>query len=151
MAREVTDLLDIAMDREIVSEAFYTAYQKRTQDPGAIKLMQELAQEELKHYQWIKNLKDTGQASHDWHQQKLPDLKISEYLMDINITEGAGLQDVITVAIKREQSSVEFYININQMTENKAVRQLCEKLIQAERNHKAKLEIFYEGLFYQEN
>ncbi len=32
---ELTELLDIAMDREIVSQAFYIAGQKKTQDPGA--------------------------------------------------------------------------------------------------------------------
>jgi rubrerythrin len=54
MIDELTNLLDIAMDREIVSQSFYLAGQKKTQDAGAIQLMKELADQELRHFQWIK-------------------------------------------------------------------------------------------------
>jgi rubrerythrin len=151
MATETRDLLDIALDREIVSEAFYIAGQKKTTDPGAIQLMRELAEEEAKHYRWIKNLKDRGSEKETRNSKKLPDLMIGEYLTDARISEGAGLQEVITTALKRELSSVEFYTKIKMDMGTRAGKQLCQRLVQAERNHKAKLEIFYDDLFNQED
>jgi len=54
MSDELTDLLDAAMYKEIASQAFYVAGQNKTQDPAAKALMKELAEEELKHLQWLK-------------------------------------------------------------------------------------------------
>ncbi len=151
MATETGDLLNIAIDREIVSEAFYVASQKKTTDPGAIQLMKELAEEESRHYLWIKNLKDQGSEKENRLPKKIPNLMISEYLTDAKISEGAGLQEVITTAMKRELASVEFYNEMKSSMSTEAGKQLCERLVHAERNHKAKLEIFYDDLFNQED
>jgi rubrerythrin len=151
MINELTELLDIAIDREIASEAFYVASQKKTADQGAIELMQELAREEAKHYQWIKGLKGKAVSTQSWHPEKVPDLMVSEYLIDTPISDSAMLQDVITAAMKREQYSMEFYSKMKHLSEDRPVKQLCERLMQEERNHKMKLEIFYDDLFYKEN
>ena len=49
MLDELTELLDKVIYKEIVSQAFYVAGQSKTQDPGVRALMEELAQEELRH------------------------------------------------------------------------------------------------------
>lgn len=151
MIDELTSLLNIAIDREIVSQAFYIAGQKKTEDPGAIELMKELAQEELNHYQWIRDFKEKGPTVKDWHPKRIQDLRISEYLADTNLSEGVGLQEVITAAIKREQYSMQFYSDMRQAVKNESARQLCARLVHEELNHKMKLETFYDDLFYQEN
>jgi rubrerythrin len=151
MVNELKDLLDIALDREIVSEAFYIASQKKTRDPGAVELMRSLAREEASHSQWIKKLKEKSPEGKDWHPEKLTDLMISEYLVDIHLAEEAGLQDVITAAMKREQYSFEFYARMEQAARSEAAKRLCRKLVKAEREHKIKLEILYDDLFYKEN
>jgi rubrerythrin len=151
MFDKLTELLDIALDREIASQAFYIAGQKMTQDPGAIELMRELADQELRHYQWIKDLKENGLNEKSWDPERLPGLMISEYLTDTRFSEGAGLQEVITVAIKREQYSVEFYTGLNEAMKGEDARQLCGKLINEELRHKTKLEKFYDDLFNKEN
>ncbi len=60
MLDELAELLDTAIYREIASQALYAAAQSKTQDSGARALMKELAEEELKHSQWLKKLKDQG-------------------------------------------------------------------------------------------
>jgi rubrerythrin len=151
VGNELTELLNIALDRELVSQAFYVAGQKKTTDPGAIELMKELAYQELKHSQIIKEFMDGHPDDKVWITKKLPELMITEYLADINLSEAAMLQDVITIAMKREQSSVEFYNQMQQATGSPPVKQLCQRLIQEEKNHKSRLESFYEDLFYKEN
>jgi rubrerythrin len=163
MKNEVRDLLDIAIDREIISEAFYLAAINKTEDTGARELLRELAVREAAHREWVKALKEKASIDPDWIPAKQRglairpdltighDLQIGEHLNDINLAEGASLQDVITAAMKREQYSVEFYTGMHDASGDTAVRQLCDQLIQEERSHKARLELFYEDFFLKEN
>ena len=151
MIGQVSELLEIAMNREIVSQAFYIAGQKQAADPGVRQLMAEMAADEGKHLESIRALKEEGLTDRDWVPENVPNLMISEYLVDTTLSEGATMQDVLTLAMKREQQSVEFYSRMMSVMKRKATKLLCEKLVHAELKHKMKLEIFYDDLFYKEN
>jgi len=148
MTDELAELLDTAIYKEIVSQAFYIAGQDKTEDPGAKALMKELAGEELKHAELLKGLKAKGLTKQDWHQERVPNLMISEYLTSPDTVEGAGLQEALILAMKREQQSVEFYSKMMGVMRNEAAKHLCEKLVQEELRHKLKLEMYYDDLFY---
>jgi len=80
MPDELSDLLDTAIYKEIASQAVYEAAQQKTDDSGARELLKELARQEVKHAEKLKNLKQKGLAKQLWHQEKITDLKISDYL-----------------------------------------------------------------------
>ena len=149
MPDELTELLDMAVYREIASQALYEAGQGRTQDPGARALMKELAEEELKHSKWPKDFKERGLEKRAWHRQKVPNLMISEYLTGGESLEGAGLQDTLIFALKHEQQSIEFYMRMLGIMRDEAAKRLCERLVHEELKHKLKLETFYDDLFYR--
>ena len=151
MSDELTDLLDTALYKEIASQALYTAAQGKTGDPGARVLMKELAEEELKHSQWLKRLKEAGMGKRGWHREKVPGLMISEYLTGPDTIESAGLQETLVFAIKHEQQSIEFYSRMMSVMKDKAAKRLCERLVQEELKHKLRLETFYDDLFYGED
>jgi len=151
MPDELTDLLDTAIYKEIASQAFYIAGQSKTQDPGAKALMKELTEEELKHSQLLKNLKEKGLWKLGWYREKVPNLMISEYLTGGETLESAGLQDTLIVAMKREQQSVDFYSRMMGIMRDQAAKRLCERLVHEELEHKLRLEIFYDDFFYGED
>ena len=151
MIDELAELLDAAIYKEIASQAVYIAGQGQTQDPGAKALMQELATEELKHSEWLKNLKDEGLEKRDWHQERIPNLMISQYLTGGDTLKGAGLQDTLIFAIKREQQAIEFYSQMMSVMRDKTIKRLCETLAQEELKHKLRLEIFYVDFLYAED
>jgi len=151
MIDELAELLDAAIYKEIASQAVYIAGQGQTQDPGAKALMQELATEELKHSEWLKNLKDEGLEKRDWHQERIPNLMISQYLTGGDTLKGAGLQDTLIFAIKREQQAIEFYSQMMSVMRDKTIKRLCETLAQEELKHKLRLEIFYDDFLYAED
>ena len=151
MSDELTELLDTAIYKEIASQAFYIAGQSKTQDPGAKALMKELAQEELRHSEWLKNLKAKGLEKQRWYQEKVQNLMISEYLTGGDTLEGAGLQDALIFAIKREQQAIEFYSKMMGIMRDKAAKRLCERLVHEELKHKLKLETLYDDLVYVED
>ena len=151
MSDELTELLDTAIYKEIASQAFYLAGQSKTEDPGARALMKELAEEELKHSQWLKDFKEKGLAKQDWHQEGVPNLMISEYLTGGDTLEGAGLQDTLVFAMKRERQAVEFYSRMMGIMRDETAKHLCESLVGEELKHKLRLEKFYDDLFYGED
>lgn len=151
MLDELTELLNSAIYKEIASQAVYIAGQRNTNDPGARALMKELAKEELGHSQWIKKLKERGLEKRDWHEDKVPNLMISEYLTGAQTVEGASLQDVLVFAMKREQEAIEFYSRMMGVMKDETAKRLCQRLVHEELKHKLRLEMFYDDLFYGED
>ncbi len=151
MGDELSELIDTAMYKESAAQAFYIAAQKKSDDPGAVSLMKELAGEELHHSRELQKLKDKGLKAAAWHRNKVPNLMISEYLTGSDSAEGAGLQDLIITAMKREQQAVEFYSNMMAVMREESAKRLCQSLVQWELSHKLKLELLYDGLFYKED
>lgn len=148
MEDELTQMLDTAIYKEITSQALYIAAQSQTQDPAAIVLMKELAEEERKHSQRLKNLSEKGLGKPGWHQKKVPNLMISDYLTGADTIEGAGLQDTLIFAMKREQQSIEFYSNMTGVSRDQSTKRLCQRLVHEELKHKLRLETLYDDLFY---
>ena len=150
MQDEMSEVLDAAIYKEIAAEALYTAAQKQTTDAGARALMRGLAEEEKKHATWLKDLKGNG-SSVSWHNGQTHDLHISDYLVTSDRLEGAGLQDTLIFAIKREQEAMEFYAKMMGVVRGKTAKGLCQKLAQEELRHKYKLEVLYDDSFNAES
>jgi rubrerythrin len=146
MPDEAAELLDTAIYKEIASQAFYIAGQDKTNDPGARALMKELAQEELRHAQWLEALKEKGLGDEGWHREKVANLLISEYLTDGDSLEGDGVQNTLLFAMKREQQSIEFYSGVMGAMRDETAKHLCERLVREELKHKLKLEILYDDM-----
>ncbi len=151
MPDELTELLEMAMYKEIASQAFYIAGGNNTDDPGAKALMKELAEEELRHLEMLKELKERDWEKGHWHVEKIPNLMISEHLTGSDKLEGASVQDTLVFAMKREQQAVEFYSRMMSALRDEEAKRLCERLVHEELKHKYRLEILYDDLFYQED
>jgi rubrerythrin len=148
---EINDLLEAAMYKEIASQAFYTAGQKLTDDPGAIALMKELAVQESEHIEALKKLKEKGIKDGRFFPAKVPDLMLSAHLTGGDSVEGAGLQETLIFAIKKEQQALDFYANMMSIMKDSSAKSLCRRLVSAELGHKYKLETKYEELFLGED
>lgn len=150
MQDELTELLELAMYKEIAAEAFYAAGQNNTEDPSAKALMKELASEELGHLEILKGLKERDWEKGQWHKGKIPNLMISEHLTGSDKLEGTGLQGTLVTAMKREQQAVEFYSQMMSALRDEEAKRLCQRLVHDELKHKYRLEVLYDDLFYQE-
>ena len=146
---EIDELWETARYREIASNAFYTAGQAQTDDPGARALMKKLAADEAKHLGWLIEYQKHGDTSA--RHEKVRDLMTSEYLTGADTLEGAGLQETVVFAIKREQQAVDFYTRLTATLTSASGKALCEQLATQELRHKIKLELLYERLFLKEN
>jgi rubrerythrin len=151
MQDELVELLEAAIFKEVAAEALYTAAQKQATDAGARALMRGLAEEERKHSSWLKDLQQNGVQNARWHRNGPVDLKSSDYIVKSEVLSGAGLQDTLIFAIKREQEAVEFYSKMMGMLRDRQAKSVCRKLAQEELRHKFKLEVLYDDTFAEEN
>ena len=110
--------------------------------------MKELAGEEIRHSQLLKNLREKGLRKTDWHRGRVPNLMISEYLTGGEMLEGAHLQDTLIFAVKREQQSVDFYSRMMAVIIDRDAKRVGQKLVSEELKHKLRLQILYDNLFY---
>jgi len=151
MQDELNELFDVAIYREVASQAFYHAAQEQTDDDGAKVQLKELEKGEVTHERQLKALKDKGFKGTSVRHQNVVDLKMSDYLQAPMTLEGAGLQDTLAFAIRHEQQAADFYTGMMPLLESPEAKSVCQSLIQSELGHKAKLERLYDDLFYKED
>src|SRR5574340_958527 len=82
---------------------------------------------------------------------KIQDLHITEYLVDKDITEVKDSQDLLIVAMKKEQKSYNFYVSLAQSADSTDMKKLCRILAQEELKHKHKLELYYDDIVFRED
>ena len=148
---DLTELWDLAIYKEVASQALYSAGQKHTSDPAVIALLKELENEEIRHANILKDQKDRSPVVESSGKKEIQNLKTNEYLTATTDVDGASLQEIMVLAIEREQQSVEFYSKMLQTLTSPEAVKLCEILVPQELKHKLKLEKMYDDLYYQEN
>ena len=151
MKDEFSELLETAMYKEVASQAFYIAAQQKTDDPGAKELMKELADQELRHLRMLEAMRQRDWKSGQWRREVVSDLRISEYLVEVDKLEDSSLQDTLVFAMKREQHAVEFYSRMMSALRSEDAKLLCERLVHEELKHKYRLELLYDSLFLRED
>jgi len=145
------EILDTAIYQEVASQAVYRVAQTQTDDPAAIKLLKELEAEDVKHAEWLKNLREGSvEGENKCYPDQVPNLKLSDYLCAPETLNRAGLQETLAFAIKREQAAIDFYTRLMGTLRDEKAKDLCECLAQDELKHKHRLELYYEALFLKE-
>jgi rubrerythrin len=114
--------------------------------------LNDLAREEVKHQQ---NLEDLLAGNSEAiigtrKSEQTRDLKLAEYLVAPPLGEDATFQDVLIVAMKREQSSNEFYSTMSRIAADQSAVRLFDYLAQEELIHKGKVEALYDEVIYRD-
>ncbi|MDQ1273609.1 MAG: hypothetical protein QG591_2239 [Planctomycetota bacterium] len=144
---DVKEIIKQAAQQEDKAYKFYMDALKFVKDAAAQLWLKELAGEEIKHRDLLQNF-DTSKVK-KFKPEKIQDLHISEYLVDKDISEVKDFQDVLIVAMKKEQKSYNFYVGMAKSTDNPEMKNLCKILAQEELKHKHKLELYYDDNVYQ--
>lgn len=147
--KTVAEILKQAVAREKETHKVYSDAMQIIKDPGAKKLISDLAAEELGHVRKLERYKTKGLQPHE--MKKIQDLHISDYLVDKELTPNMNLQDVLIFAMKREQKAHEFYLNMSKAMDEGDTKHLFDILAQEELSHKNRLEIFYDDVVYKED
>ena len=76
--------------------------------------------------------------------EKIPNLKISDYLVETKLKPDLSYADILRIAMKREERSVKLYTDLKEKSQDEALNKLFTFLIQEETKHKYRLEKIYD-------
>ncbi|MEJ2699487.1 MAG: ferritin family protein [Desulfuromonadales bacterium] len=137
-----SEIVHMASRKEEESVRFYRKAAGMIQLSGTRQLLLELADEETKHKDMLDNL--DLQAIEDAHPEKIPDLHISEYLVEPPFSEHMHYDEILRMAMKREEKSVHLYEHLLEKSPEEKGRRLLEFLLEQEHRHKYRLEREYD-------
>ena len=103
----VDAVLDFAIAREEEAFALYHGLATQATDPKLVTLFTSFAKVEAGHKQKLEGIKE---GTIDLPLRKsVVDLKIADYLVDVNPTPTMSFQDALVLAMKREQAANSLY------------------------------------------
>lgn len=152
-SKTLGEILDTALGFEATARDFYTALAVKVKNP--LKgLVEELAEEESRHYQLFADLKarDDLQAQiAERIRTPANDHKFADFVKMPTLEEHPDDQSVIQYAMAREHAAMEQYRDLAAETPEGPIRDLFAWLSKEELEHKAELEKQYYQLVYATN
>ena len=98
--QSISDVVDFAIEKEEKAMEFYRKCAERAKNPGIKEFFKEMAIEEQSHRDMLKNLDSLN--LNEIKLQKVEDLKISDYLLEVPFTENITYQDALLLAMKKK-------------------------------------------------
>ncbi len=147
--KSVDEILDFAIAKEEEAYQFYTDWVEKLDNPTMREVFQEFAQQEMGHKEKLLKVKE-GKMPLTVSPTGVPDLKISDYLVEVKPHAAVSYQEALIVAMQREKAAFRLYNDLAAQTESGELRNLFLALAQEEARHKLRLEIAYDDLLYPE-
>jgi rubrerythrin len=138
----VDEILDFAIGKEEEAVQLYTGLARQTEKSWMRQVFEEFASEERGHkakLQAIKQGKLLLPAA-----EKIMDLKIGDYLTDVEASPALDYQDALVLAMKEEKAAFRLYSELAAATDDETLRATLLALAQEEAKHKLRFEIEYD-------
>jgi rubrerythrin len=145
----VDEILDYAIDQEQQAADFYANLAGRAEKAGMKEILLEFAAEEQRHKERLLAVKN---GDHELTpEQEVLDLKISDYLVEVDATDDISYQDALIVAMKRERAAYELYRDMAEKIPEGRLREVFEGLAKEEAKHKLFFESEYDERVLMDN
>lgn len=145
----VTEALDFAIAREQEAHDFYVALSGRAANPAMAQALLEFAQEELGHKAKLQSVQQGNVLISA--AAKVLDLKIGDYLVEVNTNEVLTYQQALIVAMKQEKAAYRLYMDLAASAPEAGLRELFLALANEEAKHKLRFELEYDEQVLREN
>jgi rubrerythrin len=138
----VDTVINFAIEKEEKAMDFYRKCGERAKNQGIREFFQEMAEEENKHRELLKGLEPS--ALGEIKLEKIEDLRISDYLVDVSFRDDLTYQEALTLAMKKEEKAIAFYSEWKTKCVHEKTARLFEMLATEELKHKRKIENIYD-------
>ena len=140
------EIIDFAIEKEIEAADFYESVSKQESMSGAKEMLLEFAAEEQKHRKLLEELKDKGvvHGISDYKFKWIPDLKRSNYVVDMEYKPQMAYHELLMLAMKREEKALALYNQLLSQAEGESSKNVFKMLCQEEAKHKQALETKYD-------
>ena len=145
----IDEILDYAIDQEQQAADFYANLAGRAEKAGMKDILLEFAEEEKRHKERLLAVKS---GEHELTpEQEVLDLKISDYLVEVDATDDISFQDALIVAMKRERAAYELYSDMAEKVPESNLREVFVGLAREEAKHKLFFESEYDERVMMDN
>ena len=143
------EILDYAISCEEEAVKFYTDLAGQAKDSGMRTIFESYAKEEEGHKQKLLGIKSSG--TFGAATEKVLDLKISDYLVEVEQTGDLSYQDALILAMKREKAAFKLYTDMAASSRDPELKSILQGLAQEEAKHKLHFEVTYDEEILTEN
>lgn len=143
------DLLDFAIAREEEAVQFYTDLAGKMEKSLMRDVFLDFAKEEQGHKAKLLGVKEGKRLLSA--ETKVMDLKIGDYLVEVETSKDMDYQQALIVAMKKEKAAFRLYSDLATKTDDSDLRTMLMSLAQEEAKHKLRFELEYDENFLPEN
>ncbi len=145
----VEEALDFAIVNEEEAYQFYTELADNMKLESMKNVFLGFAKEELGHKEKLMKIKAGEVASPP--EKKVTDLKISDFVVDVQPSDDMDYQDALILAMKKEKAAFKLYTKMAEISEDAVLKKIFFSLAQEEAKHKLRFEIEYDDYVFNEN
>jgi rubrerythrin len=145
----VNDILDFAMNSEQEAVDFYNELAVNANSEDMRQVFNQFAQEEIGHKAKIRQIKEEG--TYTLPKEKVKDLKLSDYVVNVEPSKDMNYQDALVLAMKKEKAAFRLYMDLAEQTDNESMKNLFLGLAQEESKHKLRFELEYDEHVLKDN
>jgi len=138
------EIINYAIEKEKEAAAFYTDAATKEPFSGVREALEEMANEERKHASMLENIGENQEVLEDYKFKWIPDMKRSDYMVDLEYEPGMHYSDILRLAMKREEVALAMYNDLQTKADNEAHAKIFKVLCQEEAKHKHFLEKLYD-------
>jgi rubrerythrin len=144
--KDLKAIADFAIEKEVEAADFYKSVSKEEPMSGVRDMLLEFAGEEMKHKAMLENLEKEGfdKSLSEYRLKWITDIKRSDYVSDLDYKKGMAYNEILMVAMKREEKALKLYNQLLEKVETERAKKLFGILCQEEAAHKLKLETLYD-------
>ena len=147
--QKLTELIDFAIQEEIKANKLYTDASRKIEDKSAQEMLKDMAEMEKGHEAKLRALKE-GRVE-KIQAEKVQDLKIGNYLVDVELRVNSTIQEILIYAIKSEMKAYDLYTDLSRIIVDPDKKALLSGLASEELKHKNTLEVLYDDNINREN
>jgi rubrerythrin len=144
--KDLNAIIEFAIEKEKEAADFYDTASLEESMSGKKEMLKEFAAEERKHQQLLEKYLTEGldKSVKDYKLKWITDIKRSDYVDDIEYRKGMAYNEMLMLAMKREEKALKLYNELLDKTENPDTQKLFKMLCQEEAKHKLALETMYD-------
>jgi rubrerythrin len=138
------EIIRFAIEKEKEAAEFYEDCAKQESFSGSKQMFVDMAKEERKHQELLENIGEHQSEVAEYEYKWIPDMKRSNYIVDMEYEEGMAYADILRMAMKREEHALKLYNELQEKATQPDHKELFKMLCQEEAKHKKFLETLYD-------
>lgn len=144
------EIVQFAIDREIEAAEFYSKLSEQVKSDEGKVMLKDLERMELGHAGALEAFK-RGSIQISFAGDKIPDIKLSDFMVVPNQGEDITYQSIFVLAMKREEAAKNLYLKLADEAGTDEAKDMFFRLANEEAKHKFQLESLYDEEILREN